>query len=117
MTSPHPVRFSELPVEAVELLGSSPAVAQVREGLARIAQSKSSDRGVLFTAERGVDVESVVRALHALGRASSPFVIIDCGAEGVDRRLFGTPGGFTPSDLEPLSSDCAITAARGGTLF
>jgi DNA-binding NtrC family response regulator len=100
--------------EAVELLGSSPAIAQIRDGIARIA---ASDRGVLLTAERGVDVESIARELHAQGRAARPFVGVDCGTDAVDRQLFGTLDGFTPADLEPVCSDSAIAAARGGTLF
>jgi len=114
MTATNPMRFADVPAEAVELIGSSPAVVQVREGLLRIS---ASDRGVVLTAERGVDVESVARELHSRGRADRPFVVVDCGGDAVDRRLFGTPEGMMPPDLEPVSADCAIASARGGTLF
>jgi two-component system, NtrC family, response regulator GlrR len=97
-----------------ELVGVSAAIGLVQELVRRAAVSEG---GVLLVAERGSDVESVARELHALGRGpTAPFVAVDCGAENLDRALFGEPGGGA-FDLESVSSDSRIAAARRGTLF
>src|SRR6185436_13886650 len=61
------------------------------------------------------------REMHHRGRPSSaPYVALDC-ADGdpaaVDRLLFGQPAGVLPTDLESVTADSCIAAARGGTLF
>ena len=90
-----------------ELVGFSAAISHVREMLARVA---SVERGVLLIAEPGADVESVARQLHGLSRAGFVFVAIDCGADDVDRHLFGEPDPLAPPDLESVSADCQIAA-------
>ena len=85
--------------------------------------------GVLLTAERGADVDSVARELHARSRrAAGPYVVVECdGADAsrIAQLLFGTvstssaalPIATTPTDLEPIARDSRIAVARGGTLF
>jgi len=101
-----------------ELAGRSAAVGRVQELLRRAA---GLDGGVLFVAERGIEVEPVARALHTRSRRSSaPFVAVACGAADpalLDRLLFGAPIAGAPPDLELASADSRLAAARGGTLF
>lgn len=103
---------------AVELLGQSPAVTRVRELVRRAA---ALNGGVLITAEPGVDVGSVIQELHLQSAQSTrAYVVVECD-EGdpseVDRLLFGMPQGEVPTDLDSVSSDSRVAAARGGTLF
>jgi DNA-binding NtrC family response regulator len=97
-----------------ELVGSSAVIGRVRDAIGRAALA---GRGVLFVAQAGTDVESVARELHALSRPGFPFVVVHCAAEGVDRLLFGESDPLAPPDLESVSADCRIAAARGGTVF
>ena len=111
---------------ALELVGNSPAITRVQELLRRAAPL---DVGVLLTAERGADVDSVARELHGRSRrAAAPYVVVECdGADAsrVGQLLFGAvstvstgpPIAPTPTDLEPIARDSRIAAARGGTLF
>jgi DNA-binding NtrC family response regulator len=118
LTNSRPARFGRPPGGAIELAGSSPAIARAQE-LARRASAVAG--GVILVAERGVDVESVAREVHARGRpAAAPFVAIECeagDAARLDRVLFGTPAGDVPRDLEQVSPDSGLAAARQGTLF
>lgn len=113
------LRFARasLPHTAIELVGDSPVAARLQEVVQRAAPL---DAGALFTAEPGVAVESVAHELHLRGRRSTgPFVVVDCQAADpvrIDRALFGAPDA-ADTDLEPVSSDSRIAAARGGTLF
>ena len=103
---------------AVELTGRSAAIARVQELVRRGALLEG---GVLITAEPGAAVESVARELHLRGsQPAAACVIVDCDAgdpASVDRRLFGAPPAAPPTDLESVSADSAVAAARGGTLF
>ncbi len=57
-----------------ELAGSSD---RVRDCLAQFRQAAADDRGVLVVAERGLDAESIGRALHAQSaRRAFPFVVV-----------------------------------------
>ena len=109
------IRRSDVPVE---LTGRSPAIARVQELVRRGARL---DGGVLITAEPGAALDDIARELHLRSRAASgPFIVVDCeaaDAASVDRLLFGALVQEQPSDLEPVSRDSAIAAARGGTLF
>ena len=108
-------RLLRTPLGALELVGRSAAIGRAQEFVRRVA---ALDGAVLLIAERGADVESVARELHARSRAASgPFVGVECGAPGVDRLLFGDPTGHAPPDLEAASEGSRIAAARGGTLF
>jgi DNA-binding NtrC family response regulator len=110
---------------ALELVGHSPAITRVQELVRRAAPL---DVGVLLTAERGADVDSVARELHQRSRrAAAPYVVVECDgadASGLGQLLFGTVSAVpavpippTPADLEPIARDSRMAAARGGTLF
>jgi DNA-binding NtrC family response regulator len=102
----------------LELVGRSPAIARAEELVRRAA---ALDAGVLLVAERGADVGAVARELHARSRPpTSPWVVVECGsADGgaLERLLFGVVVGDVPTDLEAVSADSRVAAARGGTLF
>src|SRR5947207_1830804 len=116
-------RFGRV-INALELAGHSPAITRVRELVRRAA---TLDVGVLLTAERGADVDSVARELHGRSRrATAPYLVVECDGRDAPRLgqlLFGTgspgsPGGpVAPTDLEPIARDSRVAAARGGTLF
>ncbi len=111
-------RFPPATSAAIELVGRSAAVARAQELVRRAAVL---DTGVLIVAERGSDAESVARDLHARSRsATAPWISIECaGADSssIDRVLFGRPPDFAPTDLESVSADSRLAAARGGTIF
>jgi len=100
-----------------ELAGSS---ARVRDCLAQFQQAAADDRGVLVVAERGLDGESVARALHAHSpRRAAPFVVLTCtgGAQEVERALFGVAGRRRGDELETMSAASALARAHTGILF
>jgi DNA-binding NtrC family response regulator len=100
-----------------ELAGSS---ARVRDCLAQFQQAAADDRGVLVVAERGLDGESVARALHAQSpRRAAPFVVLTCagGAQEVERALFGMPARRRGDELETMSGASALARAHTGVLF
>ena len=106
---------------ALELVGHSPAITRVRELVRRAAPL---DAGVLLTAEHGADVDSVARELHGRSRrATAPFVAVECDGADATRLaelLFGIaspPPLAGPTDLESITRDSRMVAARGGTLF
>jgi DNA-binding NtrC family response regulator len=113
-----PTRFVPPTAAAIELVGRSVAVARAQELVRRAAVL---DTGVLIVAERGSDAESVARELHVRSRsAASPWIPLECagGDPGsLDRRLFGRQPEFAPTDLESVSADSRLAAARGGTIF
>src|SRR2546426_10015750 len=101
---------------ALELAGHSPAITRVQELVRRAAPL---DIGVLLTAERGADVDSVARELHGRSRrAAAPYVAVECdGADAMRLAeiLFGTPSPAAPAgptDLESIARDSRIVAAR-----
>src|SRR5262249_5944114 len=99
-----------------ELVGSSPAMEQIYQLLARVADSESS---VLITGESGTGKELVARALHASSpRASGPFVAINCAAmpESLPEiELFGhEQGAFTQARS---ARPGLFVQATGGTLL
>src|SRR6202011_137844 len=102
---------------ALELVGRSTVIARVQEVVRR---SASLESGVLIVGERGVEAGSVVRELHARsGRPAACWTAVECGTSGVDleRELFGAPPGLMTTDVESVSADSGIAAARGGMLF
>ena len=111
---------------SLELAGLSPAITRVQE---LVRRAGSLDVGVLLTAERGADVDSVARDLHGRSRrATAPYIVVECDGEDAARLgqlLFGivssSPGSprpsIAPTDLESISRDSRLAAARGGTLF
>ena len=104
--------------EPYELLGASSAVADASAQLARAA---GDDRGVLITAERGLDAEAVARAIHhRSARRPQPFVVLACdgaSAPALEKQLIGGPQPAKSTDLERLSPSSALARAAGGTLF
>jgi two-component system response regulator GlrR len=98
------------------LLGTSSAISQVREVIARVAPT---DASVLILGESGTGKEVAARSIHALSaRASAPFVALNCGAlpaELLESELFGyVKGAFTGATR---NKEGLLAAAEGGTLF
>jgi Nif-specific regulatory protein len=83
-----------------ELIGDSPAMAQLRQMIAKAAACPST---VLVHGETGSGKELVAHALHRQSdRHSGPFVVANCGAIAptlLEAELFGfVPGAFTGAD-------------------
>jgi DNA-binding NtrC family response regulator len=99
-----------------DLVGSSPAMAQVKRMGERAAKSQIP---VLILGESGVGKEVIARAVHgASERAGKPFVAVNCGAlpeNLVESILFGhEKGAFTGAHDKHLGK---FQEANGGTLF
>jgi DNA-binding NtrC family response regulator len=102
--------------DAHELLGDSPAIAAVRERVARVA---GSDSTVLITGESGTGKEVAARALHRLSkRADGPFIAVNCAAVPealIESELFGhEKGAFTDARG---ARPGLLAQAEGGTLL
>jgi DNA-binding NtrC family response regulator len=114
----HIVESSRNDARALELVGHSPAVERAQE-LVRRAAALSS--GVLITAPSGSAVESVAHELHIRGnRSAAAYVIVACEARDparLDHLLFGGMHDKTPPDLESVSPESRVAAAKDGTLF
>jgi two-component system response regulator PilR (NtrC family) len=97
------------------LLGSSPAIAAVREVVEKVAAARTT---VLVTGESGTGKEVVARAIHDRGGAGRPFVAVNCGAipEGlIESELFGhEKGAFTGA---VGAKPGLFEVAGSGTLF
>jgi two-component system, NtrC family, response regulator PilR len=98
------------------LLGTSSAMQNMREMIARVARSQAP---VHIFGESGTGKELVAKLIHESGpRRDGPFVPVNCGAiptELMESELFGHKrGSFTGavSDKKGL-----IQSAEGGTLF
>src|SRR5271168_4220182 len=98
------------------LLGTSVAMQQMREMIARVARSQAP---VHISGESGTGKELVAKLIHESGpRRDGPFVPVNCGAipsELMESELFGYKrGSFTGavSDKKGL-----IQSAEAGTLF
>lgn len=99
-----------------ELLGQSPAMAQVRSLIERVARSQAP---VHVTGESGSGKELAARLIHRLGpRGDKPFVPVNCGAipeNLMESEFFGyRKGSFTGADAD---RDGFFQVANGGTLF
>jgi DNA-binding NtrC family response regulator len=99
-----------------ELLGTSSAMARLREQIGRAAPSRAS---VLVTGERGTGKELVARAIHrASGRSRGPLEKLNCAAvpaELIESELFGhEAGAFTGATKIRRGK---FERATGGTLF
>jgi two-component system nitrogen regulation response regulator NtrX len=98
------------------LVGTSPALAKLKEAIVRIAPVPSS---VLIVGESGTGKELVARELHRLSaNPKGPFVAINSAAlphELVESELFGHErGAFTGANATRKG---AFESASGGTLF
>ncbi len=98
------------------LVGSGPAMAELRRAIERVA---AVDSTVLVRGETGTGKELVARLIHAAGpRARQPFVTVNCTAipgELIESEIFGhEKGAFTGAvGLRPGR----IEEAAGGTLL
>ncbi|MBI3581186.1 MAG: sigma-54-dependent Fis family transcriptional regulator [Nitrospinae bacterium] len=73
-----PTAAQEAPRDVPSILGSSPAICDVKELVLKAAGAPST---VLILGETGVGKELVARALHDAGpRAKKPFVAVNCAA-------------------------------------
>jgi len=109
-------RAASATLEAEPLIGTSPALAEVR---ALIDQAAPSDARILITGENGTGKELVARAIHAKGkRAEKPFVEVNCAAipdSLLESELFGhEKGAFTDAVCRRSGR---FEVADGGTLF
>jgi two-component system nitrogen regulation response regulator NtrX len=98
------------------LVGSSPALAKLKEAIVRIAPVPSA---ALIVGESGTGKELVARELHRLGaNPKGPFVAINSAAlphELIESELFGHErGAFTGASATRKG---AFESAHGGTLF
>src|SRR5881628_372058 len=101
---------------AKDLVGASPAMAQVREVIARVADS---DSPVLIEGESGTGKELVAAAIHRQSRrGKGPFVPVNCSAIPADlmeSEFFGhVRGAFSGAVADALG---LFRSAHGGTLF
>ena len=97
------------------IAGQSPAMAAVRQQVARVAPTEAS---VFIEGESGVGKELVAAAIHAESGRSGPFVALNCGAVPEDlltSQLFGHErGSFTGANARHIG---LFEQAQGGTLF
>ena len=102
--------------EEPPLLGESPEMQSLREGIARVAPSRAT---VLVFGESGTGKELVARRIHHLSpRARAEFVRVNCAAipeELIESELFGhEKGSFTGAIRKQLGK---FVQADGGTIF
>lgn len=100
-----------------DIIGESPAIAQIKELAARIAASNST---VLLTGESGTGKELFAQAIHGLSlRKNHPFVAVNCAAipdELFESEVFGyEAGAFSGAKKEGKPGK--IELAQNGTLF
>ncbi|HVZ78901.1 MAG TPA: sigma-54 dependent transcriptional regulator [Gemmatimonadaceae bacterium] len=99
-----------------EMVGDSPAMARVREMIARVA---ATDARVLITGESGTGKELVAAAIHyASTRRDRPFIRVNCAAiprDLVESEMFGhEKGAFTGASERRIGR---FELAHTGTLF
>ncbi|WP_296660165.1 sigma-54 dependent transcriptional regulator [Paraburkholderia sp.] len=102
-------------IEAL-VLGNSPAMAEVRKKILRLADTSVS---VLITGETGTGKELIARSLHDFSaRRDAHFVALNCGGlpeQVFESELFGhEAGAFTGAIKKRVGK---IEWANGGTLF
>ena len=107
---------SDTTVHGPRLLGSSAAMEQLREMIAKVARSQAP---VHIFGESGTGKELVAQLIHeSSARREGPFVPVNCGAiptELMESELFGHKrGSFTGAVADKKG---LIQAAEGGTLF
>ena len=108
----------EVPTNATEFFGESPAMREVMTQLRQAAKHPAST--VLLTGETGAGKDLAARALHQLTSADAiaPFIAVNCAAlpaEMFESELFGAErGAYTGADKKRAG---LVAAAAGGTLF
>lgn len=107
----------EQPRAPLELVGSSPAMEDVKQRLRRVAESRS--RSVLITGESGTGKELAARAIHEWSSHNAgPFVEINCASipeNLLESELFGyEKGAFTDARDRKLG---LFEMAQNGTIF
>ncbi|MEE4186649.1 MAG: sigma-54 dependent transcriptional regulator [Gammaproteobacteria bacterium] len=110
------MRLDESAAEQDGLVGQSPAMARVREVIAKVARSQAP---VFISGESGTGKELVAAMIHQQGpRQSGPFVPVNCGAiptELMESEFFGhKKGAFTGAVADQPG---LFRSAEGGTLF
>ena len=125
MSTKFPVRPSEdcdcsdqgsRPRKFEQLIGSSPALEAVLDGVKRVAPTSST---VLIQGETGTGKELIARAIHNISpRCGRPFIKLNCAAIPLDlleSELFGhEKGAFTGAIAQKLGR---FELADKGTLF
>ncbi|BDG04824.1 sigma-54-dependent transcriptional regulator [Anaeromyxobacter oryzae] len=101
---------------ADEMLGESPAMAKLREDIAKVAPTSGR---VLVTGESGTGKELIAAEIHRQSkRAAGPFVKVNCAAipgELIESELFGhEKGSFSGAGARRRGQ---FEVAHGGTLF
>jgi len=101
---------------AHEIIGTSPAITELRR---QIATAAPTNGRVLIVGENGAGKELVARSVHALSaRRDRPFVEVNCAAipdELIESELFGhEKGAFTGAVARRRGK---FELADGGTLF
>ena len=98
-----------------DLIGSSTAMARVRELVGLLAMS---DTSVLIQGETGTGKEVVARALHEASGAPGPFIAVNCAAipsNLIESELFGhARGAFTDARVQ---RNGLFLEANHGTIF
>jgi two-component system, NtrC family, response regulator len=99
-----------------EIIGNSQALQQVFRLVEKVADTNA---GVLIQGESGTGKELIARAIHFnSGRASKPFLAVNCGAlpeSLLESELFGhAKGSFTGAVADKKG---LFRSATGGTLF
>jgi len=107
---------SSRPRKFEQLIGASPALEAVLEGVKRVAPTSST---VLIQGETGTGKELIARAIHNISpRCGRPFVKLNCAAIPLDlleSELFGhEKGAFTGAIAQKLGR---FELADKGTLF
>jgi len=107
---------SSRPRKFEQLIGNSPALEAVLEGVKRVAPTSST---VLIQGETGTGKELIARAIHNISpRCGGPFIKLNCAAIPLDlleSELFGhEKGAFTGAIAQKLGR---FELADKGTLF
>ena len=96
---------------ALQLVGASPAMAQIGQAIDRVARTGSR---VLVTGAAGVGKEVVARLIHQRSeRGNGPFVVVNCATadpDRLERQLFG-------EETEGRTSTGVLERCHGGTLL
>ncbi len=99
--------------EALDLIGGSPIISQIRAKISRIAPTNSR---VLITGPSGTGKELIARKIHAQsGRADGPFVAVNAASmvpQRVEEELFGVVAEDGASIKTGL-----LERAHNGTLY